>query len=135
MSRPAIPGEPARSAFMKFLISFRYAARGLWFTSRTQRNMRIQLGAAVLVIVAGLLLHISAIDFAILTLAISGVLVTEMFNTACELCVDLAQPNYHPLAGAAKDVAAGAVLLSAIMAVVVGLLVLGPPLWRVLFQG
>jgi diacylglycerol kinase len=130
--RPA-PGESERGEFVKFIAGFGYAFHGLWYTLRTQRNARVHLAVAILVTIAGMLLHVSALGFAILFMTIAGVFIAEMFNTVMEICVDLAQPEYHPLAKIAKDVAAGAVLVSAILAVVVGLFVLGPPLWTLLF--
>lgn len=126
------PPEPARGEFAKFIVGFVYAFRGLWHALRTQRNMRVHLTVALLVTVAGILLHISAVEFAMLYVAIAGVFISEMFNTVCEICVDLAQPEYHPLARIAKDVAAGAVLLSAMLAVVIGIFVLGPHLWALI---
>jgi diacylglycerol kinase len=132
MSRSPVSQGRKRGEFAKFIAGFGYAFHGLWYALRTQRNARVHLAAAILVIVAGLLLHISAVGFALLSLAIAGVFIAEMFNTVCEICVDLAQPEYHPLARIAKDVAAGAVLLSAMLAVVVGILILGPPLWSLL---
>jgi diacylglycerol kinase len=91
--------------------------------------MRVHLLIALLAIVAGILLHISAVGFALIFVAILLVFTAEMFNTVFELCVDLASPEYHPLAKIAKDVAAGAVLLSAMLAVVIGLFVFVPHLW------
>ena len=119
-------------AFARFIASFGYAFHGLWHAIRTQRNMRVHVGAALVVTVAGILLHISPVEFAMLYVAITGVFICEMFNTVFEICVDLAQPNYDPLARIAKDVAAGAVLLSAMLAVVIGLFIFGPPLWKLL---
>ncbi len=124
--------ESERGEFTKFILGFRYAFRGLWYALRTQRNVRVHLVAALLVTLAGILLHLAAIEFALLYVAITGVFIAEMFNTVSELCVDLAMPEYHPLARIAKDVAAGAVLLSALLAVVIGLFVLGPHLWTLL---
>jgi diacylglycerol kinase len=126
------PGDPRRGEFGKFLLGFTYAFRGLWHALRTQRNMRVHLAAALVVTIAGILLHISAVEFAMLYVAIAGVFIAEMFNTVIEICVDLASPEYHPLARTAKDVAAGAVLLSAILAVVIGVFVLGPHVWALL---
>ncbi len=126
------PEDPRRGEFGKFLLGFKYAFRGLWHALRTQRNMRVHLAAALVVTIAGILLHISAIEFAMLYVAIAGVFIAEMFNTVIEICVDLASPEYHPLARTAKDVAAGAVLLSAILAVVIGVFVLGPHVWALL---
>jgi undecaprenol kinase/diacylglycerol kinase (ATP) len=126
------PNQPARSEFARFVAGFGYAFHGLWWTLRTQRNMRVHALAALLVTLAGFFLHVSAVEFAMLYVAITGVVIAEMFNTVCELCVDLASPEYHPLARIAKDVAAGAVLLSALLAVVIGVFVLGPHLWTLL---
>jgi diacylglycerol kinase len=82
----------------------------------------------------GFLLHISALEFAILFVVIGAVFVAEMFNTVMEICVDLASPGYHPLAGIAKDVAAGAVLFNAIIAVIVGLCIFLPHIWPLIFK-
>ena len=118
-----------QSEWAKFIAGFRYAFRGLWYALRTQRNARVHICIAILAILFGVVLHISAVEFAVVFVAISGVFITEMFNTVFELCIDLASPDYHPLAQIAKDVAAGAVLLSAMLSVVIGLFVFGPHLW------
>lgn len=82
----------------------------------------------VLAIVVGFWLGISRSDWALLVLAMMGVWMGEAVNTAVEAIVDMVQPDFHPMAKIAKDVAAGGVLLSAVAAAIVGLLVLGPPL-------
>ena len=97
---------------------------------RTQRNTRIHLAVAVAVAGLGLWLDLAPIQWAVLVLTIGVVLVSEMLNTVAETLVDLVSPGYHPLARVVKDVTAGAVLLAAIISIVVGLLVLGPPLWE-----
>lgn len=112
-----------------FLESFRFACSGLWYALRTQRNTRIHLTVAAAVVALGLWLALSHVQWAVLTLTIGLVLVSEMLNTVAETLVDLTSPDYHPLAKVVKDVMAGAVLLTAIISVIVGLLVLGPPLW------
>jgi len=109
--------------------AFRFAFSGLWYTLRTQRNMRVHLFIAAVVAVVGLWLRLSADQWAVLALTSGLVLVTEMTNTVIEKLVDLVCPDYHPLAKIVKDVMAGAVVLAAIVAVIVGLLILGPPLW------
>jgi diacylglycerol kinase (ATP) len=114
------------------LTSFKYAFSGMWHVLRTQRNARVHLSLALVVIVLGLWLGLSRIEWAIIVLTIGLVLAAESFNTVAEAAVDLATAEYHPLAKIAKDVAAGAVLLMAITAVIVGLLILGPPLWAAL---
>jgi len=119
--------------FSDLLTSFRHAFSGVWYVLRTQRNARIHLTVALVVIALGLWLGLSYAEWAIIVLTIGLVLAAESFNTVAEAVVDLATAERHPLAKIAKDVAAGAVLLMAITAVVVGLLILGPPLWRALF--
>lgn len=113
--------------------SFRHAFAGLWYALRTQRNTRIHLTIATGVVALGLWLELSYTQWAVLALTIGFVLVSEMLNTVAESLVDLVSPEYHPQAKIVKDVTAGAVLLGAILAVIVGLLVLGPPLWARIF--
>lgn len=115
--------------------SFRFAFSGLWYALRTQRNTRIHLTITAAVVVLGLFLELSYVQWAVVTLTIGFVLVSEMLNTVAETLVDLLSPGYHPLAKIVKDVTAGAVLLAAIVSIVVGLLVLGPPLWERFFGG
>ncbi len=115
-------------------MSFRFAGSGLFYVARTQRNFRIHLMITGVVIVIGLWLRLSPGAWAVLALTFGLVLVAEIFNTAAEVLVDLASPDYHPLAKLVKDMAAGAVLLSALVAVVVGLFLLGPPLWLLLMR-
>src|SRR5947207_3221783 len=126
------PSSSKQSEFAKFIAGFGYVFNGLWYALRTQRNVRVHVVLAVLATLLGLVLHISPLEFALIFIAISSVFIAEMFNTVFELCVDLASPDYHPLAKIAKDVAAGAVLLSAMLSVVIGLFVFGPHLWVLL---
>src|SRR5260370_35870020 len=132
MEQPPTPEQSKRGELAKFIASFGYAFHGLWYALRTQRNMRVHLAAAIIITIAGIFLHVSAVEFAMLYVAIAGVMIAEMFNTVFEICVNLAKPEYHPLAGIAKDVAAGAVLLSALLAVVIGVFVFGPHLWALI---
>ncbi len=108
--------------------SFEHAYRGLVSAVRTQRNMRFHVFAAVGVLVGSLLVGVSELELAVLVLTILVVFVTEMFNTAMEFVVDLVTSEYHPLAKLAKDVSAGAVLVSSVGAVLVGYLVLADDL-------
>ncbi len=108
--------------------SFEHAYRGMISAVRTQRNMRFHVVAAVVVLVASVLVGVSKLELAILVLTILVVFVTEMFNTAMEFVVDMVTSEYHPLAKLAKDVSAGAVLVSSIGAVLVGYLILADDL-------
>lgn len=108
--------------------SFRYAFSGLAYLLRTQNNARIHAGISALVLAAGLWLNLSGLQWALIALAAGLVWTAEAFNTAVEGLVDLASPQINPTARIVKDLAAASVLLSAAMAALVGLLVLGPPL-------
>lgn len=114
--------------------SFRYAFRGLYVLFATQANARIHLLALILVMVIGLFFRIQPLEWAILAGAMALVLAMEAMNTALEFLTDLVSPNYHILAEKAKDVAAAAVLISAIGAVVSGLFILGPYLLHWFFS-
>lgn len=106
----------------KFTDSFNYAIEGIIYAIRTQRNMKIHMAAAILVLIFSLFFNFSKLEMLILFLTITIVLVLEMINTAIEATIDVLANYYHPLAKIAKNVAAGAVLISAVNAVVVGYL-------------
>lgn len=111
------------------LASFRHASAGWWHMLRTQRNAWIHAVISTLVFGLGLWLGLGRLEWAVLVLTIGLVWMAEFVNTALEAVVDLASPDLHPLARVGKDVAAAAVLVGACTAVVIGLLILGPPLW------
>jgi undecaprenol kinase len=123
MGQSTIP----RSGFGR---SFSFAGQGVWHVIRTQRNMRVHLLAALAAIAAGLALHIDASDWACILTVIGLVLTAETLNTVVEAVVDLCTDEFHPLAKAAKDMAAGAVLISSAAAVGVGIAVFLPRLLR-----
>lgn len=107
----------------KLVDSFNNAIDGLIHSLKTQRNMRIHFIAAILVLILAGVTHLSRIETVVLFLTISLVIAAELINTAIEAAVDLACSDYHPLAKIAKNVAAGAVLVTAINAVIVGYLI------------
>lgn len=109
--------------------SFGHALRGWGYVLRTQHNAWIHSVVATLVILVALWLGLPARDWAVLVLAIAMVFTAEFINTSIEAVVDLASPVHHPLAKVGKDVGAAAVLVAALAAVLIGLLILGPPLW------
>jgi diacylglycerol kinase len=117
----------------KFILSrvqaFRYAFAGWRYVLRTQRNAWIHALASFVVIGLGFWLQIDRRDWALILLTIALVWMAEFINTALEAVVDLASPNQHPLARVGKDVGAAAVLITAFTSVIIGLLILGPPLW------
>ncbi len=108
--------------------AFRSALAGWWHVLRTQRNAWIHVLATLSVCALGFWLRLSSLEWAILWLAIGLVWTAEFVNTALEAVVDLASPDLHPLARVGKDVGAAAVLIAAAIAVIIGLLILGPPL-------
>jgi undecaprenol kinase len=110
--------------------SFRHAFEGLGYVIRQERNARIHLAAAILVIALGLWLGLDADKWVVIAIAIALVFAGEMLNTVVELMVDMIAPHQNAHAKCIKDVAAGAILANALAAAVIGLLVLGPPLLR-----
>ncbi|WP_370588084.1 MULTISPECIES: diacylglycerol kinase family protein [unclassified Trichocoleus] len=114
-------------------ISFKYAWAGLSYAFRTQRNFRIHVIVGSLAIGLGAFLRLSAVEMSIISLTIGAVLAMELLNTALESVVDLTvKQSYHELAKIAKDCAAGAVLISAIAAILVAGSLLLPPLLTLL---
>lgn len=111
------------------IAAFGHAFRGWGYVLKTQQNAWIHSLVATAVFIMGLWLKLSAGDWAILILTIAMVFTAEFINTSIEAVVDLASPTHHPLAKVGKDVGAAAVLVAALAAILVGLLILGPPLW------
>ncbi len=110
--------------------AFRHAFRGWWYVIRTQRNAWLHALVTTLVVLLAAWLGLPARDWAVLLLTIALVWTAEFINTALEAVVDLASPQHHPLAKVGKDVGAAAVLIAALTSILVGLLILGPPLWE-----
>ncbi|MEP6671883.1 MAG: diacylglycerol kinase family protein [Chthoniobacter sp.] len=120
------PPPANRPAWRRICLSFVWAGRGVLVMIRTQSNAQIHAVAALGVVIAGFFFGISRGEWCAVVGAIGLVLTAEGINTAIEAVVDLASPERHPLAERAKDVAAGAVLLAALAALVIGLLIFGP---------
>ncbi|MBT3321511.1 MAG: diacylglycerol kinase family protein [Anaerolineae bacterium] len=112
------------------LQSFIYAFHGWNYVLRNEPNTWIHAVVSILVVLAAFWLHLPARDWAVLVLAIGMVWTAEFFNTALENIIDLASPEEHPLAKAGKDIAAASVLIAALASILIGLLILGPPLWE-----
>ena len=109
--------------------SFQYAFGGWWFVIRTQRNAWIHAIVSIAVIAVSIWLQLNRYDWALIIIAIAMVWTAEFINTALEAIVDLASPEQHELARISKDVGASAVLIAAGSAAIIGLIILGPPLW------
>lgn len=105
--------------------SFTHAGRGLWLFVKTTPNAWIHLFAFLLVILLGVYFSITTIEWAILILTSAMVLAAEAFNTAIEIDIDLTSPEYHPYAHDTKDVAAGAVLITALAAAAIAVFIFG----------
>lgn len=113
--------------------SLGYAIAGCLYMLRRQKNVRIQAIASIAVLLLALWLGVSALEWSLLILTVAMVWITEFINAAIEAAVNLSTPDLHPMAKVAKDVAAAAVLLGVLASVIVGCLILGPPLidkWR-----
>ena len=131
MSQSADKTPPARPfPFTGRVRSVSHALRGVWRMLRCQRNAWIHAAGTVVVIGAAVLLRVSAADWCWIILAISIVWTAEAVNTSFEFLADAISPAFHPLIRDAKDVAAGAVLITAGAAVVIGALVFWPYLER-----
>jgi diacylglycerol kinase len=125
-SEAGVTSTPQSTFRTGLTASFGYAFAGLAYCFRTQRNFRIHLAIGLIVTLAGIILGLSWVEWAIVAILVVVVLAAEMVNTMVEALVDLVTEQYHPLAKVAKDVAAGVVLLSAIGSAVVGVLIFLP---------
>jgi len=125
-SQPGDGGHRPAAGRAGFWRSFSFAGQGVWRAVATQRNLRVQLLAAAAVIGAGVAVRISAVDWACVAAAIGLVLTAETMNSVVEAVVNLCTEEFHPLAKAAKDMAAGAVLIASVAALGVGAAVFLP---------
>ena len=113
--------------------SFKYAWAGISYAFTTQRNFRVHTGLGIVAMILCWALNVSTVEIAVVCLTIGAVLVMEILNTALESLVDLTVgQTYHELAKVAKDCAAGAVLMAAIVALLIAALIFIPPLWDIL---
>lgn len=108
--------------------SFKHALAGIVYCVQRERNIKVHLTAAIMAFVLGWYLELSRVEFLLLELFVIMVLIAEVINTAVEAIIDLVSPEYHLLAKAAKDVAAGAVLLAALASLIAGGLLFLPKL-------
>ncbi|MFA6582248.1 MAG: diacylglycerol kinase family protein [Paludibacter sp.] len=116
----------------KRIKSFGFAGRGIYSVIKSEFNMKIHITIGILVFICGFIFNISLTEWLLCLLCFGLVLGAEMINTAIENVVDLVSPDQHPLAGKAKDAAAGAVLICAIISAVIGLLIFVPKGWNLL---
>lgn len=118
----------AAKGFIRLVRSFGYAFKGIGYAASTQLNFRVHVCAMLLVICLGVVLHISVAEWCCITICIGLVLAAELINTAIETLTDLVSLEYNEKAGRVKDVAAGAVLITAIFAVITGAIIFVPKL-------
>ncbi|HLT72826.1 MAG TPA: diacylglycerol kinase family protein [Cyclobacteriaceae bacterium] len=110
----------------KFIRSFAVAGRGIAMAYRDQVNLKVQTGLGFVAVALGIFFELSTLEWCSLLLSAGLVLTLEIINTSIEKAVDLVTREFHPLAGQVKDIAAGAVLLSSVISLVVGTLVFTP---------
>jgi diacylglycerol kinase len=110
---------------MKLIKSFKYALAGIYAGTSDQLNIKIHWLAVIVVSIAGFYFHISASEWCIIVICFASVLAAELLNSAIENLVDLVSPDCHPLAGKVKDIAAGAVLITAIGTAITALIIFG----------
>jgi len=111
---------------MKIVNSFKYAFKGIGSAFKTERNMKIHVSIMLLVILMGLFFKITKLEWIVCLFCFSSVIGGELMNTAIEITVNLAQPSMNYAAGRAKDIAAGSVLLCAIVSAIIGLIIFIP---------
>jgi diacylglycerol kinase len=114
---------------VKYSQKFLNAFRGMYIVYKTTRHLFIHIISAILTVFFGFYFQVSGLEWIALIFAIGFVLVSEAFNTAIEIDIDLTSPEYHPFARDTKDVAAAAVLLSVFVAILVGLIVFLPKIF------
>lgn len=115
---------------MKHLLkAFGFAGKGIVLGFKFERNMKLHGFAAIIVIILGFYCHVSALEWIALLICIGGVFSAELVNTAIEKLTDMVSPEYNPKAGAVKDTAAGAVLITAIVSLVVGAIIFIPKIF------
>lgn len=113
-------------------VGFSFAWNGLIEIAKTERNFQIHLVFALLVILAGIFFHLTRMEWIVIMFVIGFVLVAEMTNSAIEKTIDYLKPDIHPVAKIIKDIAAGGVLIAAIIAVIIGLIVFIPKLYALI---
>lgn len=120
--------DKARNESRRLRKSFYYAGSGIWSTVRNEKNMQIHVFVAAVAVFLSFLLDVSRLEWLAVISLIGGIFALEMVNTALEKTVDLVTAEFHPLAKAAKDIAAGAVLIFAVVSVIAGCIIFIPRL-------
>jgi undecaprenol kinase len=116
--------DPRISEWKRFYESFKFAWSGITETFKTERNFQIHVYISIVIFLIGFFLHFTKLEWIVVLFLIGGMLSLELMNTALERVVDLVTKDFKPLAKAAKDAAAGAVFVYAILSVIIGLIIL-----------
>lgn len=116
--------DPRISEWKRFYESFKFAWSGITVTFKTERNFQIHVYISIVIFLIGFFLHFTKLEWIVVLFLIGGMLSLELMNTALERVVDLVTKDFKPLAKAAKDAAAGAVFVYAILSVIIGLIIL-----------
>ena len=116
----------------KFIKSLGFAWEGIRYATKTQRNFKIHLTVGSVAIISGLIFKINSIEWVLLILTITAVLVAELANTIVETIMDFVSPDFNGIVKIVKDLSAGAVLLTAIASIIVGLIIFMPKLLDIL---
>ena len=119
-------GKKKKYGIKRFLGSFAHAVSGIISAFKTEQNLLFDVICAIIVVILGFILKLSGVEFAIILLVIGLVITVELINTSIEYVVDMAMPEIHPLAKLSKDISASAVLISSIIAFIVGLIIYLP---------
>ena len=120
-----------RQEYKKLINSFKYAIEGIISSFKTERNMKIHVLAMIVIIALGLFFKLNKVEWCFIIIAIASVISAELFKTAIETVVDMVSPERNPKAKLAKDIAAGAVLVVAIGAAIIGFIIFGPQIINV----
>lgn len=119
-------GKKKKYSLKRFFKSFGYGFKGFVSAIKTEQNLLIELVIAIIVIISGIFLKLTTVEWAIIVLTIGLVIFAELINTSIEYTVDMAMPEMHPLAKISKDVSAAAVLFASFISIVIGLLIFLP---------
>ncbi|KRG14974.1 hypothetical protein ACA30_05520 [Virgibacillus soli] len=118
---------------IRLFSAFKYAVQGIQYAAKSEKNFQIHLFAASIVIILSFFLKLDKVEWIFIIISIFGVMALELVNSAMERAVDLATDKIHPLAKQAKDLAAAGVLVYTLMAVLIGILILGPKIIQLFY--
>jgi len=125
--------DKGRFSIVRIACAFKYAIQGIIYATKVERNFQVHIVCGIVVSALSIILKINITEWLFIIISIFGVLALELVNSALERAVDLSTKEIKPLAKQAKDLAAAAVLIYAIMSVIIGVVILGPKIIKVFF--